>query len=113
MIKISLDEAYAFDYLSILSIKEDQGVVDSLTPNLCKGEIMEGIGVSKYASIINSPEYKILYEANLKTFAAVDKAKEDKVTASYVDNCNYERYLAKRALQKKFFEASLSERKSQ
>ena len=52
---------------------------------------------------MESVEYKKLYEVNTKTFEAVDDAKEDGVKASYVDKCNYERYLAKVALQERFF----------
>ena len=65
----------------------------------------------KFNTIIKSEEYKNLLLANKKTFKAVDKAKKDLIKASYVDECNYERYLAKKSLQDKFFSTALRETK--
>ena len=103
MINIKVSEAYAFDYLAILQIK-------------CEIDPKKNFG--NFAACVTNMideidvEYKKLYEVNKKTFEAVDDAKEDGVKASYVDKCNYERYLAKIALQEKFFpEEDLKENK--
>jgi hypothetical protein len=109
MIKITVDEAYAFDYYSILELKNQNGTrIDHLI-NLIKSDLIEQIGMEKFNLIIESEEYLRLYTSNKKTFEAVDKAKTDEVLASYVDECNYIRMIYKRELQNKFFSGSLSE----
>lgn len=111
MINLKVDEAYAFDYLSILYIKKDYSE-SSLDSWFYCGYILENqLGKDLYQSIINSDEYKSMIEANFKTFKMVDLAKEDKCTAKDVDICNYERYKAKVRLQKTFFNTSVSETK--
>ena len=45
------------------------------------------------------------------TFNAVDKAKNNEVTAQHVDYCNFQRHTAKQNFQKKFFNNDLSELK--
>ena len=100
MVKISVDEAYAFDYYSILCIKKE-----------IKEDIINHIGAELFNKIINSNEYINLYVSNKKTFDAVDKAKNDDVLASYVDKCNYLRMVNKKYLQTKFFLNELVESK--
>jgi len=114
MLDLPVDEAYAFDYLSILEVKmqhdsRNRGkfmvfaeVAASLKRQL-RGELFQLIKISK--------EYQELVAANKRTFEAVDRAKKDEVTASFVDECNYHRYLAKQALQKRFFKGPLKESK--
>jgi hypothetical protein len=63
----------------------------------------------KWFFMVNSEEYKNMIEANKLTFDAVDKAKNNEVTAQYVDYCNYQRHTAKQNFQKKFFNNNLSE----
>ena len=105
MINLRVSEAYAFDYLAILQIKcemdpkKNFGNLAAWVTNMID-EIDDNV---LWRSIMESVEYKKLYEVNKKTFEAVDDAKEDGVKASYVDKCNYERYLAKVALQERFF----------
>jgi len=110
MINLLVDEAYAFDFLSIFYIKRNNSDLTLKAWSECKDYIKDQIP-DKFNKIIKSKEYKNLLKANLKTFKAVDKAKIDKIKASYVDSCNYERYLAKKALQTKFFSTSLKETK--
>lgn len=111
MIKISVDEAYAFDYLSILQLKKNNGSnVDNII-NIITSELQKQIGHKKLDSILKSEEYKNLYDSNKKTFEAVDKAKTDEVKASYVDQCNYNRMLNKQILQEIFFGGNLTETK--
>lgn len=109
MIKITVDEAYAFDYYSILELKNQNGSQVDHIINVIKSDLIEQIGLEKFNLIIESEEYSRLYTSNKKTFEAVDKAKTDEVLASYVDECNYLRMIHKRELQNKFFSSSLSE----
>jgi hypothetical protein len=111
MIEIPVDESYAYDFLSILDVKR----LKMQTPEaedyfeLCFNHIASQVGVIKNKKVMLSKEYLDLFNINLKTFDAVDKAKTDEVKASYVDKLNYERYLCKKALQEKFFENSQKE----
>jgi len=109
MIKITVDEAYAFDYYSILHLKYNNGYLPLETLQIAKNDLIENLGVEFVETILSSPKYKDVYEANKLTFDAVDKAKDDSVPASYVDKCNYQRMLAKKELQLKFFNTNLSE----
>lgn len=111
MIKISLDEAYVFDYVSILEIKIRNGVDVVNAMKQLSEELVEQLGSDTVLNILQSPEYKELYDANKATFDAVNHAKNDLVKASYVDNCNYKRMIAKKNLQKKFFDTPLTEKK--
>lgn len=109
MLKITVDEAYAFDYYSILKLKRENGSDIDQVINLIKSDIINYIGEIKFNLIINSKEYENLYLSNKNTFDAVDKAKTDQVLASHVDRCNYLRMIHKKELQSKFFSNDLSE----
>lgn len=109
MIKITVDEAYAFDYYSILELKKQNGSQVDHIINIIKSDLEDQIGIEKFNLIINSEEYVNLYSSNKTTFDAVDKAKTDEVLASYVDECNYLRMIYKKELQNKFFSNNLSE----
>jgi hypothetical protein len=113
MIKISLDEAYVFDLLSIYSVKIDNSDGDKREQSfknynlLCK-EIQNQIGVAKFTQIINSNEYNNLKIANQLVFNLVDRANENEL-AKETAGANYERYLKKIELQKKFFNTNVTE----
>ena len=111
MIDISVDEAYAFDYYAIMELKCHKGAIPELLLKKIEYNITKQLGTELFQTILESSEYKKLYEANVNTFDAVDKAKTNQVTAQEVDRTNYERMLAKKALQSKFFENALSEQK--
>ena len=111
MINISVDEAYAFDYYSILELKYKNNFITIDNLNIIKNDLITQLGIEIFKKIINSQEYENLINANQLTFNAVDDAKTDKVLASYVDKCNYQRMLAKKDLQNKFFEKELTETK--
>jgi hypothetical protein len=111
MIKITVDEAYAFDYFSILEIKKKNGSNISNIIEIIENDLVSQIGLEKFRSIKESSEYKKLYISNQETFEAVDKAKNDYVKASYVDKCNYKRMICKKELQEKFFGQNLTEQK--
>ena len=103
MILIPVDQSYAFDYLAILDLKKLQNLTSHYVVNEFKSVLSLQLGESKICLILESKEYKDLHDANLKTFIAVDKAKINKCKAKEVQDANYERYLAKQALQNKFF----------
>ena len=67
--------------------------------------------IKKWRIMIASEEYKEIVKANKLTFDAVEKAKNNEVSAQYVDFCNYQRYIAKQKFQKKFFCNDLTENK--
>lgn len=111
MIKLLVDEAYAFDYLSILDLKRQKSS-DSYDAWInCYKYLQNQFDNDKWLSMIYSSEYKEMLKANTLTFDAVEKAKNNEVSAQYVDECNYLRYKAKQSFQKKFFSESLSELK--
>lgn len=111
MIKITVDEAYAFDYYSILEIKKEYKSDVESQIKIIEGDLINSVGYEKFILIKDSKEYKNLYMSNKETFDAVDKAKNDDVKASYVDKCNYQRMICKKELQKKFFSGDLTEQK--
>jgi len=111
MIKIRVDEAYAFDYYSILELKFKNNFITQEILDITKKDLINGLEENLVEKILNSNEYKNLLESNQITFDAVDKAKEDLVTASYVDKCNYKRMLSKKSLQSRFFTNNLIEMK--
>lgn len=103
MITLKVDEGYAYDYLSILRVKLNKGLIPESTVAACGEHIKSQIGDYLHFSIINSAFYDELVLLNTKTFEAVDLAKTNSINASAVNDLNYERYLAKRKLQTKFF----------
>jgi hypothetical protein len=111
MIKISVDEAYAFDYLSILDIKLERNDAVKNIIDIIKNDLINQLGFEKFNEIIASEEYINLKHSNKLTFDAVNKAKTDEVLASFVDTCNYQRMICKKKLQDKFFDKKLSELK--
>ena len=117
MIKISLDEAFVFDMLSIHDIKrqklkDDKSILTNKKFNDLCLEISSQIGHDKFSDILNSIEYKKMCEANSKVFELVDLCKTDNGLAKMTDDANYERFLRKIDLQNKFFDQKISEVKS-
>lgn len=111
MILLQVDEAYAFDYLSILEVKKQKSSSAIETWSKCYIHLQTQFDSEKWFFMVNSEEYKNMIEANKLTFDAVDKAKNNEVTAQYVDHCNYQRHAAKQNFQKRFFNSNLSELK--
>lgn len=111
MISLQVDEAYAFDYLSILEVKKQKSSSAIEAWSKCYVHLQTQFDSEKWFSMVNSEEYKNMIEANQLTFDAVDKAKNNEVTAQYVDYCNYQRHTAKQNFQKRFFMSNLSELK--
>jgi hypothetical protein len=111
MINLRVDEAYAFDYLSILDIKKEFNEFSKENWIKCYNDIESQISKNKMEKIISSLEYLNLLEANILTFNLVNKAKTNLVTAKEVHKANDLRYKRKLELQTKFFDNKLSESK--
>jgi hypothetical protein len=109
MITLLVDEAYAFDYLSILDVKKQKSSLSNDAWLKCYVHLQNQFDSEKWSSMIHSDEYKNMIKANELTFDAVDKAKNNEVTAQHVDYCNYQRHTAKQNFQNKFFNSDLSE----
>ena len=115
MIKISLDEAYVFDLLSILDLKtaksigkeDNQKHIENY--NNLHDEISEQITDLKMHQIIKSQEYRDLVNINTKVFDLVDLGKEQEGLARTTAMANYDRFILKNKLQKKFFKNPLKE----
>jgi len=112
MINLEVDEAYAFDYLSILQVKNDLFPSEYKMAAYEKCFLFLKEQLENYNSIINSEEYKNLYEINKVTFDLVNQVRNNiPITAKSVDDANMERYYCKLALQKKHFSNELVEQK--
>ena len=112
MIDLLVDEAYAFDYLSILHVKKTiNEKVESIWKD-CFFYIQKQIGNKLMQEIIHSIEYKNMIEANQITFDAVEKARYGSITAKEVDEANMLRYKRKCELQNKFFLENIKEIKT-
>jgi hypothetical protein len=105
MMHITTDEGFAFDYLAILEVKMFKMGGTDVYIERCKNSFQSQIGLIKFREVYHSPEYKELYDANIETFDAVEKARYGEISAKEVDNCNMRRYNAKVALREKFFRA--------
>ena len=117
MIKISVDEAYVFDMLAVFDVKIKNLSGEKLVTTLEKfsdmvEEVVDQIGHLKYEEIYNSFEYKKMIEANQRVFELIDESKTDTGLAKITDDANYERHIAKMALQKKYFGSDLTEVKN-
>jgi len=103
MINLNVDEAYAFDYLSILYIK---GLISEDSMRAWE-KCHEFLGVQMnnqlWNSIVESEEYENLKKANQAVFNAVEKARYGNISAKEVDESNMERHRSKVKLQEKFF----------
>jgi len=98
MISIIVDEGYAYDYLAILLVKGDKTYYDTISEH-----IKSQVGTELHGKITESREFYNLFDANAKTFNAVEAARYAEISAKEVDNCNMTRYNCKVALQNKFF----------
>lgn len=110
MVKISVDESYAFDYLSILSIKKNMSDECFVNWENCYDEL--SLQINNFDEIINSQEYINLLEANQITFTAVEHARYGEISAKDVDNANMLRYKRKKELQEKYFNNKITEHKT-
>lgn len=113
MLRISLDEAYVFDILSIHQVKINNANDTKLTQlqnsyNLLSKEIINQIGKRLFDEIISNQLYKELIDANQLVFNLVDRANETELSKLTAD-ANYQRYIKKIELQNKFFNNTITE----
>jgi len=113
MLKISLDESYVFDLLSIFKIKilaSSGEKNDQLKQsyNKLENEIIQQIGGDLFKKVIHSNEYDLLTKANQLVFNLVDRANESELSKETAE-ANYERYLRKVDIQKHFFTSQITE----
>lgn len=101
-----LDESVAFDMLAILMVKTLNGLPAGDEYQSLDTQIRTQLGTDAVWEILDSPEYHDLLSANRLVFECVGKAKTDQITAKEVDAANHRRYLAKKALQTKFWPKS-------
>lgn len=104
-LKLSVPEAYFFDYLSILQVKLSKkgGFDNGFAVQECIIDGESQLGEDFLHQILDSKEYSELYDANSILFDLVDLAKTNKVTAKEVDDYVFVRWQKKKALQDKFF----------
>lgn len=115
MINLLVDEAYAFDYLAILNVKNIRYPNKKNERNLqdCIVYLTNQIGYGDMNIMIHSIEYTDLVDINKKTFDLIDGLREGKnISAKEIDDANMDRYYKKKAFQERFFpNSSLTEAK--
>jgi hypothetical protein len=114
-VNLLVDAGYAYDFLAILEVKTMKlegkaGEQAQEAFSLCMNYLIEQLEDDFYPAY-SSEEYESLYEVNLALFNLVDEIKRVKTDALEVDKLVYKRYLAKKALQDKFFGGNFSEQK--
>lgn len=108
MINITVDEAYAFDYLSILEVKKNNSPVQFIAYEKCRGDIARQIGEEYCEAIIGSKQYKNLFDTNKKIYDLIDDIRKGReIFASVIDELNSLRYYHKTELQKIFFDSDM------
>jgi hypothetical protein len=106
MIKLKVDEGYAFDYLAILEVKKNNNPDQTELWLNCSAYLSSQFSKQFWHNLISSKEYEDMVLVNQKTFDAVDKARYGEITAKEVDDFNMERYNAKQRFMNKFFPES-------
>lgn len=113
MLKIEVDEAYAFDMLAVLEIKCCRSGEDAKNYAHFLDNIEEQIGVEKTRLILQSPEYHMLVDANRVVFDMIEQiCAGHRLDALLVHEANMGRFSGKKALQSAFFGGELAERKT-
>lgn len=102
-VNLLVDEAYAFDYLSILEVKYNKTKKLEQAEAFSKCVLNLSAQLSNYYDVVNSKEYEELVKINQLIFETIDILKKRDINAMVVDGLNYQRYEAKRNLQNKFF----------
>lgn len=110
MIQLTVQEADAFDRLAILIVKAENGLTECAD---IRSSLNQQLGEETVGTIIGSPEFRELTEANRSVFHLVEKAKRDECKASDVDRVNHLRWVYKKRLQERFFGTPLTETKTE
>jgi len=113
MINLKVDEAYAFDFLSILEIKKQNSEKDINNFISTSNLISDQIGQEKFNNIIRSSCYKDLVCTNKRIYDTIDLIRSNAIEldAKVIDDANTERYNLKKQLQSVFFNTDLAELK--
>lgn len=112
MINLSIDEAYAFDYLAIIQVKQNRSPSDKNSKALsrCSDELKKQCDI--FDKIMASKEYANLIKINTHIFDLIDQLRRGAaISAKKIDDANMERYFRKCDLQEAFFKESLEENK--
>lgn len=114
MIHIEVDEAYAFDFLSILEIKKKNSEKDINNFTRISNSISDQIGKELFDIILNSSYYKKLVCTNKMIYDTIDLIRSNSIglDAKVIDDANTERYKLKKQLQFEFFNSNLIESKN-
>jgi hypothetical protein len=116
-IKLFHDAAFVYDFLSVYQIKFEKNKNDE---NACKNfqilndDIASQVGYKKHDQIVDSEEYIYLLKINREIYEKIDNIKangEELGDAIYIDNKNYQRWIAKNKLQQVWFKTQLTEQK--
>ena len=115
MIKIEVDEAYAFDMLAIMELKaeysgtEQNNAIATEFFKVIKGVLGENLAYN----IKISEEYRNLLEANREAYLLIDQIVAGaQIGAEQVHHANMERHHWKGQLQQHFFGQDLTEQKT-
>lgn len=117
MVTVLIDEAYAFDMLSILQVKLNESIDDqkrnSIQENyeILSNDLINQMGKDKFLAVIESSLYSELVAKNKQIFDLVDITKLMSGPPHDLWRENYNRYLTKQALQKEFFNNEILETK--
>lgn len=103
MLLLPVDEAFAFDYLAILRIKAKFGHGDADVHSELEKHLATQTGPAVFRSVLESAEWAALLKANEATFNAIELAHKNAISAADVQWANHQRFLAKRALQQRFW----------
>ena len=114
MIKIEVDEAYAFDMLAIALVKLEEIANDTEYFDKLYDNIRSEVGADLFHKVYLSNEFDDLYNANRKVFDYVEILNNGftNITALEVHLANMDRFKYKKELQNKFFGTKLLEQKT-
>ena len=119
MITIQIEPAEAFDRFSILTVKyfnlqDNNGDIQLLEKvknelQTLSNQISSSISMPRTQEIVDSEEYNDLLKINEKLFNLFNECKKGGMDALIPDEYNWKRHLAKKTLQKKFFNEDFNE----
>lgn len=113
ILMLPVDFGYAFDYLAVLKVKLDNGLDCEPEIKRVEGFLEMQIGHDLFLKITGSQEFQKSYIANTLVFEAIEQAHRNKISAKRVQQINHKRFLAKQALQKRFWpQVELMEKKT-
>jgi len=115
MINIKVDEAYAFDMLSVLDIKKKNSPKDQCNFDTMSCDIEIQIGSKLFKQILNSNVYSQMITVNQIIYDLIDAIRKGNLhlDARVIDDANTDRFKIKQKLQSEFFLNELVENKIQ